>query len=199
MYSCRTLYENVNFRMFCMLACLPLICITVGICAMYVFLQVVKCFEFLKALYKLPVIIIMYVLWGKVAHTIFPPSTGWILAFQLRNANKQTNNIIQIYNGLGCTFTHQALTFQVSCQFFVLCFECLLSWGIALQNELLCFKYDKNTSQSVMKNILKKIKTPSPIQKERKKQQHQQQQKQKQDKCAAYFHPNWEYLTFITF
>ena len=44
--------------MFCTL-CIPLIHIVMGICALYVFLQVVKRFEFPKALYKFPIIIII--------------------------------------------------------------------------------------------------------------------------------------------
>ena len=55
---CHVLYEDVNFLMFCF-ACTLLICIIMGICALYVFVLVVKHFAILKALYKFPIITIL--------------------------------------------------------------------------------------------------------------------------------------------
>ena len=56
---CHALYENVNFRMFC-----TLICIIMGICAFYIVFvfQVVKRFEFPKALYKFPILLLLLLL-----------------------------------------------------------------------------------------------------------------------------------------
>ena len=56
-HFCHILYEDVNF-LYVLYACILLICIIRGICALYVFLKVVKRFEILKVLYKFPVIII---------------------------------------------------------------------------------------------------------------------------------------------
>ena len=40
-------------------ACIPLVCIVLGICALYVLFHVVKRFEFPKVLYKFPIIVIV--------------------------------------------------------------------------------------------------------------------------------------------
>ena len=50
---CRALYVNVCKCLYVFIAC-----IIMGICALYVFLSVVKLFECLKAIYKYPEIII---------------------------------------------------------------------------------------------------------------------------------------------
>ena len=50
------LYENVNFHMFCTLVYLRIVCFSLS--------SVVKHFEFLKALYKFPIIMIIIVYTG---------------------------------------------------------------------------------------------------------------------------------------
>ena len=53
---CRALYENVNFHMFCTLVYLRIVCFSLS--------SIVKHFEFVKALCKFPIIMIIIVYTG---------------------------------------------------------------------------------------------------------------------------------------
>ena len=53
---CHALYENVNFHMFCTLVYLRIVCVSLS--------SVAKRFEFLKALCKFPIIIIVIITCG---------------------------------------------------------------------------------------------------------------------------------------
>ena len=52
---CMKMFVNFSYVLY---ACIPLICIIMGICALYVFFKVVKRFQFSKELYNFPIIII---------------------------------------------------------------------------------------------------------------------------------------------
>ena len=50
--------RDLAFVRFChvLYACIPLICVIMGVCTLYVFLKAVKCFEFPKVLHKLNIV-----------------------------------------------------------------------------------------------------------------------------------------------